>query len=483
MLANDAEAAMLVELTDSLDTFELSVGPDGKLLLRGPENQVRIVYERDRAAVRNLWQHARQHALLNLRGEGGSDFTDQETLAVQLVPADPQPKCADGQWTQAEPNQEQVIPLCHAWKIKVKLTPAAPKSLQIGGFILSTDGSTFGFPADGSTVLLKKGEEVTLNQRFLGTFPLDVQDHVLVFGTQETNPVQWHLLTQTAATRSASQPKSGLYGALHRYLQPGTRGVAIESSEVENSTWTMSSLRLRVEANDRFAQPADAQSLTDPREYTLANFDIRPYLPFDHTTTLFKVLSKADELARSSATDGYSYKQHDWSLPNDAENLARGIDCSRAIWYAFTRAGLPYNEGDMYLPTAQMVGGNSAMSREFDQCPGQADYRLGDILVYRSDTKNDGHVVMVVDPQKRIGWGSHGWDGNARESDYVVKPDTGVEYQLIKYKQDWARWDRRDMELKNCWRYRKFTEESEAGLDFQVIAGLNPCDENVCPVR
>ena len=127
-----------------------------------------------------------------------------------------------------------------------------------------------------------------------------------------------------------------------------------------------------------------------------------------------------------------------------------------------------------------MVGDESIMTHEFERCPGRADYQLGDILVYRSDTKNDGHVVMVVDPGKRIAWGSHGWDGNAKESDYVVLPDTGVEYQLIKYKQDWARWDRRDMELKSCWRYRRFTEEAEAGMP--GFGGRDPCAESVCPL-
>jgi hypothetical protein len=71
---------------------------------------------------------------------------------------------------------------------------------------------------------------------------------------------------------------------------------------------------------------------------------------------------------------------------------------------------------------------------------------------------------MVIDPAKRIAWGSHGWDGNAKESDYKVKADTGVEFQRIKYKPDWKRWDRQDMELKRCWRYRRFAEEAESGF-------------------
>jgi hypothetical protein len=75
-----------------------------------------------------------------------------------------------------------------------------------------------------------------------------------------------------------------------------------------------------------------------------------------------------------------------------------------------------------------------------------------------------GHPVMVTDPkmtgrnrEKRIAWGSHGWDGNVREGKLA---DTGVEYQVIKYKKDWQRWDAPTMERKSCWRYRRFAAEA-----------------------
>ena len=52
------------------------------------------------------------------------------------------------------------------------------------------------------------------------------------------------------------------------------------------------------------------------------------------------------------------------------------------------------------------------------------------------------HVVMVIDPGKRIGWGSHGWDGTVKPGQKVER---GVQYQLIKYSDDWDRWDRKNM--------------------------------------
>lgn len=250
------EAQIVLELTAGPGEFELSVNSAGQLQLRGPENRVRKVYANDRDVADNLWQHARQKALLFLRGEGGEDFVDNQTLQVQLVraPAAKQDACAQGVWKQAEPNQGQIIPLCTKWNVTVSLSKDAPAPLLVGGAILSTDGSSFGFPADGRKVLLRSGESVVFDAKretFRATPPLDVWDHVIVFGTKESNPVAWHLLTSTASTRAATEPpKSSLYRALDRYLQPGTRGAApdIPDEAVEDTTWSLSAVRMRVEA-------------------------------------------------------------------------------------------------------------------------------------------------------------------------------------------------------------------------------------------
>jgi hypothetical protein len=111
------------------------------------------------------------------------------------------------------------------------------------------------------------------------------------------------------------------------------------------------------------------------REYTIKRFDIRPYLPDDTGTALRTVLERADSLARSSATDGYSYRQHDWSQATDDANLGVGVDCSRAIWYAFTRSGLPYNRNDRYLTTAAMVSPDSVMADQFESPVNEAARR------------------------------------------------------------------------------------------------------------
>ncbi len=481
-ITSNREASMLVTISNSKADFELSIDNNDRLVLRGPENRIRIVYEDDKAVAGNLWQHARQRAMLQLRGEGGSDFTDNKTLQVQLVPAKKQTACAKGAWEQAEPNTHQVVPLCHRWHIKVKLVEESPYPLLIGGIIFSADGSMFGLPADGRTVLLKPGESVTFNhaaETFAGQLPLDTNDHIMLFGTQETNPVRWHQLTQVAKTR-ATHTMSGLNKTLHRYLmKPGTRGIGLEAEPLEDTTWTLSSITGQVKANQQFFQvDKTSPRAIDKREFTIANFNIAPYLPDDRNSALYKVLQKSDWLVNASITDGFGYKQHNWSKASDEENLQHGIDCSRFMWFAFTRTGLPYNKTNRYLTTAMMVSPQSSMKDEFERCDTD-DLQTGDLVVYRDKRPQHptGHVVMVIDPDKRIAVGSHGWDGNAPQ--LKIKQDVGAEYQLIKSQQDWRRWDRPDMEIKACWRYRTFIEEAESGRGKPGIQAL----KEVCNAR
>lgn len=471
LVNGNPEARMLVELVSGPGDFELAMAAEDRLSLWGPENRLRNLYPDASRVPDSLWQHARQKALLNLRGEGGGDFSDNRTLQASLVPAAKQNKCASGAWRQAEPNTHQPVPLCHAWNLKVTLSEASPAPLLVGALILSTDGGIFALPGDERKVRLQPGESVVFNaagETFRGMPPLDVRDRILVFGTRESNPVAWGQFTRTAASRGPGA--GGLARALNRYFQPGTRGVGVvEEESAETTTWTLSTVTLTVEANNRFAESGRGAGPINWREYTIANFDVRPYLPADETTALYRVLRTADDLANASARDGYSYRQHAWSRPTDEENLKLGIDCSRAVWFAFTRSGVPYNRGDRYLSTAMMVGDGSAMGEAFDSCAGDPTLEIGDVLVYRDDTRGDGHVVMVIDPEKRIAWGSHGWDGTPR--DLPVEPDTGVEYQKIKYKPDWERWDRATMRFKACWRHREIARER---IGFRGRPGSRP---------
>lgn len=496
MIQDDPDTKLMVQLVTDATTptpFELSVQDNGQLVLRDAQNHIRNHYEvGDIEAVNianNLWQHARQLALKQLKGEGGRTFRDGETLQVSLVPeATGQSPCArNATWVQAQPNAPQDIPLCYRYQIKVTLDAQARVPLLVGGAILSSDGGILGF-ADMLQEPLQPGKSRTFNTPFHGLPPVDVEDQIVVFGTHVKNPIPWEALTSRVADgaralRDPATQTSGLGRALGRYLAPGTRGQGVVTV-VEDSAWTRTSLPVTVRANAGFLEaPPDGATAApmDKREYTIPNFDIRPYLPDDATTPLHKVLRVADSLAKYSRVDhdGVGYKQHPWTERTDVDNLKKGIDCSRAIWFAFTRAGLPYNkQHNAYVPTVDMVRPKGPMADQFATCEG--DPKVGDILVYRDDIRGDGHTVMVIDPVKQIAWGSHGWDGNVKDGQ---PPDTGVEYQLIKYKKDWTRWDRPTMVQKTCWRYRQIATEAATSRGLPGTQALNqPCEEQTCRV-
>jgi hypothetical protein len=194
-----------------------------------------------------------------------------------------------------------------------------------------------------------------------------------------------------------------------------------------------------------------------PRKYkrgTTVNVPVSRYYPRNKRSALYKVLKQAQILTAHVSfmgRDGIPYKQHSWNKGSDKANLKRGIDCSRAIWFAFTRAGVPYNSQNRYLTTADMWQKNSNMKRYFRRCSVN-DLRLGDVLVYRRGNQA-GHTVMVLDPKKKYAWGSHGWDKSGRK-------DTGVEVQKVVSRNGWRSWDKRSMELKACWRHKDFKKQS-----------------------
>lgn len=343
--------------------------------------------------------------------------------------------------------------------------------LLLGGVVLSNDGSILGFPDGGKAVYADPGKTVTFDETFEATLPLDAPESVRVFGTQEREAVDWYRLTQTARARNGG----ALEQALDRYIS-GTRGQT-RRQLTEMKSFTVSSLTLRVKANVSFLESKTGSSQApNPREYTIPNFDARPYYPDNVQTALYRVLTMADRLTKTKI----GYKQHPWKKASDEENLTLGMDCSRFTWFVFTRARLPYTEGDAYLPTAGMIGADSPLAKHFDRCDTRGQYHLGDLLVYRDEKQGDGHVVMVIDPLERIAIGSHGWDGNARDLPFA--PLTGVQYQKIKFKQDWRSWDRTGMEVKACWRYRSFVQEArqEGGRPGMKALAANPCDV-ACP--
>ncbi len=265
------EAADLIEATDADGDFELAQDPSKNLVLWGPQG-IRGTWAKgsfdgdvervSRNVVRSLWNHARQRALLALRGEGGQDFEDQETLQVELVPAAKQTPCAGGSWQAAGVNQPQEIPLCHRWQIRVAVDERAPLPLLVGGMVLSSDGEMMAFPrsslqAGGGRAAwylkLEPGQSHVFQSVFEGRPPVGVWDTILVLGTQESNPVDWSLLAEAGGTRSVeARSGSPLLRTLDRYLRPDTRG-QLEIDQASDTTWTLTSVPMQVNASWRFS--------------------------------------------------------------------------------------------------------------------------------------------------------------------------------------------------------------------------------------
>lgn len=421
--------------------FELTKGFSDELEIRDHEGKIRKSFAKAdseaQEAISTLIGFAVQLRLL-AKYSGAPERTQNLALfEIRVVPQQ-STSCVAATWAHPDATGIQAIPLCAKWKVGIELSEKATKAWSVSAFVLSNDGAIRSLLSDDNTA----SAILNPNRRrydFPGTVtakpPVGILEHVLVLWMRQ--PPNTH-----PAVGATSDPQS-------KYLE--LLAIAGTYSAIGMT------IPITVKANDPFLEAGGSQ--IPQREYTIPKFDIRPYLPEDKNTTLYRVLEEEYWLANLASDKGVGYKQHDWMRPTDTKNLQLGIDCSRALWFAFTRAGLRYNRSNSYISTADMVTNNSLMSDEFDRLPITAPLEIGDILVYRDEVQKDGHVVMVIDPGARIAWGSHGFDGRVKRHEVAV-PAIGVQYQKIRYKPDWIRWDRKNMTLTAIWRHRTIAREN-----------------------
>jgi hypothetical protein len=423
--------------------FQLSLDISGDLEILDREGKVRKTFRpisvEAENAVSTLMGFAVQKTLLDKSSERGNS-NGSGLFNVRTLPVSPASSCTASTWGEPEKSGIQMIPMCAKWRAGVKVSSDSPNAWYANALILSNDGSIQALlPSNSAAQLMNPGDRFVFPGVIEATPPVGILEHVIIFWTREPMKL---------ALGQASDTKEELrrtYRAL--WLQVGSDDLASSFATV---------LGIEVKANDPFIEPAGTQ--ISQREYTIPKFDVRPYLPEDKNTALYRVLEQANWLSNFSSSSGVGYKQHDWTGPDDVQNLRRGIDCSRAIWFTFTRAGLPYNTNNSYLSTAEMVSRNGPMHDQFETVSLAGPFEIGDVLVYRDETQGDGHVVMVIDSTARIAWGSHGYDGRVRIRE-VKEASIGVQYQKIRYKKDWLRWDRPNMDLVAVWRYRQFARE------------------------
>lgn len=503
---NELNVSKLINFVEAEFDLEIGTGTGGGLTISDRDGVVRNTPRDATEAANDLMNHLYQLTLMSDWKIEGGTMAAGETVKVSLVRKDKESAdsyCKDSysvrDWKPGPANTPQEIPLCAGYQIEVALAKNAPVAVNIAGSYLAANGERLHFPYDKNPVTLRPGDPPWVFEAEADHFQalpdgIGIKEHIFVLalpvkpavldsGVTINFKMPWHLLAM-------EEP------------EPRGRGAARGTEKKRNEYGTFTILPITVKANYKFDETAHKTSkvtdeIAQSREYTIDNFDITPYLPDDENSALHLVLQSALKLTKWGAADGVDYKQHRWCERSDDANLSVGIDCSRAIWYAFTRAeggGVPYNrytregydesfcvsdidkyyspENDGYVYTGDMYRKDTLMADEFNSCMVDdvneidKNLQLGDVLVYQDAVKGDGHTVMVIDPKERIAWGSHGWDGSPnvvyRQTGERPAQDRGVEFQKIKIKQDWQRWDRSTMKLVGCWRHKMFAEQAKA---------------------
>ncbi len=337
-------------------TFRVAQDPseDGVLLIYGPEGAIRNKLQSDdlltveEKVLENLWLLSRQRAIL------GMDVPREGlTLRMVSMPLEEQSVCTTGPYKEAAPGEEQIVPMCHRWQIEVTVDRSVGRPLEVGGIILANDGTTLGFPMDGQPVLVQPGDSHVFPLKRPGrppglrsVPPLGVPEHVVAFGGPEGAKVDYTVMSKFAVTNTRSARRA-------------------------KGEWVMGHIQYRVEANikERVGELAQ-EAVTRRRELTLNGFDVKPYLPANTNSYLYRLLLNAEQLVDFSESDGLPYAQcipedlaskvnntsrfsttqwpngSCWSQPYDfTRDLAElgdspGIDCSTSMWYIFTRSCL-----------------------------------------------------------------------------------------------------------------------------------------------
>ncbi|CAM2005567.1 caspase family protein [Acanthopleuribacter pedis] len=237
--------------------FEIQEHADGTVHLVDEQGQTRFRFQAGfRAAPEKaakemalrLSAFARIRGFAALKGDGGTLLQDHVSLQVRAVqnPHDPL-DCARGVWPEQPPNGHQQIPLCFQWHVSVSLVDGEVETLAVGGILAGSDGSLYGFPSDGSRVLLRKGQTYTFtSDPFISGPPFKQKGHLFVFGSMPDNHVNWSNLTtslQHGAKNAGSDLERVLRGYLARDSNTGKDGF------YQENRWTLSKVSFEVIPN------------------------------------------------------------------------------------------------------------------------------------------------------------------------------------------------------------------------------------------
>lgn len=136
------------------------------------------------------------------------------------------------------------------------------------------------------------------------------------------------------------------------------------------------------------------------------------------------------------------------------------MSCSHFVWRLFQRSGLDFP----YTPTASFDKNNRALMEHFVSMPaepgGGFKPKTGDILSYNHG--GNGHMVVVIDPQKCIAVNSAAWVWDAQRN-RSIPAEKGVRFHQI-YRESrckdgiWHAWDKASNKFETMFRHNVFVE-------------------------
>ena len=225
-IRQDKRLTGLVALVEQAAEFEIALDQLNHLQIIGPEGTCRNRLTARSGAfdplIWNLWLFAMQRHFEQLKDEPHGQF-EEGALSITLVFE----RGLVEDFTRKPFQDDHIgfhLPSGVRYQIRVSYEVGkGSQALTIGGLILSSDGSIYGFPYDGNYPVLKPGESYTFPQTFEAMPPFGLDDRILVFGTKPQNTLFWNRFQYSANDDASGKRNRREYQYLLDFLTDNRR--------------------------------------------------------------------------------------------------------------------------------------------------------------------------------------------------------------------------------------------------------------------
>lgn len=251
-LRDDKEARLSVVLVDtkaeSISDVDLAVVREGPLFkLVDREKRVRASFRDGRYVgpeiIETCWRLARIKTLLNMSGEGGGKYQNQETVVIEIegVGQEVEEQGVEEQGIIKNGRHTRTLYAHQPWRVKI--TSTAAETIYAAGFVLTGTGKIFGLPQNGVETALEPGASHTFPRKFNSKPGPELDDHIIIFASSQ--PINWKLLGETTRARNMARGSGSLlplFQELHHYLNPTLSG---QTEASPPQPWTTTILNLK----------------------------------------------------------------------------------------------------------------------------------------------------------------------------------------------------------------------------------------------